>query len=66
MEHEHLSIKQYINAKKTAEIEKLLKTSKRVIKEISDHFGFCNEFYFNTFFKKNAGITPGECRKTIE
>lgn len=66
IEQEHLSIKQYINAKKTAEIKKLLKTTEMTIKEISDMFGFCNEFYFNTFFKKNVGMTPGEYRRTVE
>ena len=66
MEHEQLSIKQYINAKKTAEIKIMLKNPKLTIKEISDNFGFCNEYYFNTFFKKNTGITPGEYRKSIE
>ena len=69
MEHERLSIKQYINAKKIAEIEKMLKrskTTKTTIKEISSYFGFCSEYYFNAFFKKNTGMTPGEYRKSIE
>lgn len=66
MECEHFSVKQYINAKKIAEIEKLLRTSEMTLKQISDLFGFCNEFYFNTFFKKNTSITPGEYRKLTE
>lgn len=66
IEHEHLSVKEYINAKKIAEIEKMLKISKITLKEISDYFGFCNEYYLNTFFKKKTGMTPGEYRRTIE
>ena len=26
---------------------------------------FGNEFYFNSFFKKNSGMAPGEYRKTL-
>lgn len=66
IQHEHLSVKQYIIARKITEIEKMLKNSDMTVKEIGDYFGFCNEFYFNSFFKKNVGISPGEYRKSTE
>ncbi len=33
------------------------------IKQIATEFGFSNEYYFATLFKKNIGIPPGEYRR---
>lgn len=33
------------------------------IREIADHFQFCNEFYFSRFFKQHLAISPREYRK---
>ena len=46
-----------ILARKTAEY---LSSSDMTIREIADHFHFCNEFYFSRFFKKHLGISPRE------
>ena len=77
-EYSHLSCKQltrifrkfedtspgeYIVKKRTQRIEKLLADSNLSLKEISETMNFNNEYYFNTFFKKHAGMTPGAYRK---
>ena len=36
------------------------------IKQIATEFGFSNEYYFATLFKKNTGIPPSEYRKQFK
>ena len=36
------------------------------IKQIATEFGFSNEYYFATLFKKNTGIPPSEYRKRFK
>lgn len=64
--YESVSLKEYINRRKFEEIEKILAGTDWSLSQISDYFGFCNEYYFNKFFKKNAGMCPGEYRTTVK
>lgn len=52
----------YIQKLKIQKIQKLLLENKYSLKEISEIMNFNNEYYFNTFFKKYAGMPPGEYR----
>ncbi len=36
------------------------------IKQIATEFGFSNEYYFATLFKKNTGVSPSEYRKQFK
>ena len=53
----------YIARVRIARIEALLQSSDRSLKQISEMLHFSSEYYFNTFFKRYAGITPGVYRK---
>ena len=53
----------YIQRKKIEHIEKLLTETTLRINEISDIMNFSNEYHFNSFFSKHAGMSPGEYRK---
>lgn len=64
--HEGTTLMKYITKVKTEAAEQLLKDSNISLKEVSEKLGFSNEYYFNTFFKKNSGMSPGDYRKTIK
>ena len=64
-EKEVVGVAEYIRNEKSKHISKLLLDKKMTLKEISEKMGFNNEYYFNTFVKKNLGMTPGEYRKTL-
>ena len=53
----------FIRTQKIKLIEQYLNESELSLKEISERLNFANEYYFNTFFKKYSGMTPGEYRK---
>lgn len=57
---------QYIRKRKIETAEQLIITTEMTMGEISEKLGFENEYYFNTFFKKNAGMSPGEYRKVVK
>ncbi|MBE6644842.1 MAG: helix-turn-helix domain-containing protein [Ruminococcaceae bacterium] len=59
------TVAEYVRSMRCRESEKLLKESDMSIKQISEYMGFNNEFYFNSFFKKHSGLTPGEYRKAV-
>lgn len=63
LKYKGVSLKKYINQKRVKKAEELISESKLSLREISDKMCFCNEYYFNTFFQKNAGMSPGEFRK---
>lgn len=44
----------------------LLKSTNLTILQISEELNFPNSSYFNRFFKKNTGITPGDYRELIQ
>jgi AraC-like DNA-binding protein len=58
---------EFINNYRIKEAKEILKTDKE--QTISDVFlavGFNSKSVFNTFFKKNTGMTPSEFRKQIK
>ena len=52
----------YIQKQKVELIQHLLTDEDMSLKEISEKLNFNNEYYFNSFFKKYAGMPPGEYR----
>lgn len=52
----------YIHSEKIKYAEFLLKDRALTLKQVSELLGFSNEYYFNTFFKRRNGITPGQFR----
>ena len=60
---EDITVAEYIRKKQTEHIEKLFCETDLSIKEISDRMNFSSEYYFNYFFKKNSGMTPGEYKR---
>ena len=60
--YENKSLLEYLHEQKIKHIQKLLCDSEKSLKQISIDSGFINESYFNSFFKKHAGQTPGDYR----
>lgn len=60
------SIGSYIRGRKVARIEQLLTDSNLSLKQISEEMQFTNEYHFNAFFSKYAGMTPGAYRKMVD
>jgi AraC-like DNA-binding protein len=59
---------EFINNYRIKEAKAILVADKNQEKTISDVFvavGFNSKSVFNTFFKKNVGLTPTEYRKKI-
>lgn len=54
---------EYMRKLRVKTAEKLLLDQTLTLKQISDRMNFANEYYFNAFFKKYAGMTPGAYRK---
>ncbi len=52
----------YIHKTKTEEAERLLKNTDYSLEKIGHMLGFANEYYFNSFFKRCNGISPGNFR----
>lgn len=61
--YENVAPAQYIRQQRIKVIEKTLLDSQLSLKEISEEFNFSSEYYFNTFFKKHTGMSPGEYKK---
>ena len=62
-EFEGVTPGEYIAQCRTRRIEELLKKESMSLKGISEIMHFNNEYYFNAFFKKHAGMSPGAYRK---
>ena len=60
------SIGSYIRNRRVARIEQLLSDSNLSLKQISEEMQFTNEYHFNAFFSKYAGMTPGAYRKMVD
>ena len=60
-----MTVMELFRQQKCREIEKMLSDPQWTLKEISEAMSFQNEYYFNTFFKKYAGMTPGAYRKSV-
>lgn len=63
--YENIAPGAYIIKKRIKHIEKLLSHQSLSLKQISIIMNFDNEYYFNTFFKKYSGMSPGEYRKML-
>lgn len=61
-QYEGTSPGEYIKNMQIKAIEKLLLEENMSLKSISDKMNFSSEYYFNTFFKKRSGMSPGEYR----
>jgi AraC-like DNA-binding protein len=59
-----VSVMEYVRAKRCEKIEKFLSGSEMTLLEISEKMHFSNEYHFNSFFKKYAGMSPGAYRKS--
>ncbi len=53
-----VSPKAYLNRRLNEEILRILTESDASMREIAEHFGFNDEYYFNRFFKKMNGRSP--------
>ena len=62
---EGISATEYIRRQRCQYIEKLLADPSLSLRTISDMMHFNNEYYFNTFFKKHAGMSPGAYRLSV-
>lgn len=58
-----MTLLDYIHKEKIKFAEVLLADPSLPIGDISYRLGFSNEYYFNTFFKRMTGISPGKYRK---
>lgn len=57
------TVLRYIHDQKNEKAQRLLLENNHSLGEISLAVGFENEYYFNSFFKKMNGISPGAYRK---
>ncbi len=53
----------YIQKKRLELAERLLRSTSLSLREISEKMSFSSEYYFNAFFKKHSGMSPGEYRR---
>lgn len=56
-------IGRYINDRIMFEAEIKIRQTNMSVREVSDFFGFCDQFYFSRMFTKFYGISPREYRK---
>ena len=63
---EGMAVAEYIRKERCARIEEMLSGTSLSLCEISEAMNFNNEYYFNTFFKKYAGMTPGAYRRSLQ
>ena len=61
--YEGVSPLTYINTVRASRLEDMVGKGELSFKEISAAMGFASENYFNAFFKKHVGITPGAYKK---
>ena len=61
--YEGLSLKKYIISERIEKLEYYISQKDMTAKEIAFAMSFSNEYYFNTFFKKHFGMSPGEYKK---
>ncbi len=59
------TLKKFLDRAICARAERLLRNRMLKIREIAEILNFRNEFYFNTFFKRETGKTPGSFRSTL-
>ncbi len=57
-----IGLKEYIEKMLIAKGKQALLISDMSVKEVSNSFKFCDQYYFSRFFKKHTGISPKEYR----
>ena len=62
---EGCTVAEYVHRARCAHIERLLADPRETLAGISEKMHFCSEYYFNTFFKRYAGMTPGAYRRSV-
>lgn len=62
---EGCTVAEYVRRARCSHIEKLLADPAQTLSEISEEMHFCNEYYFNTYFKRCSGMTPGAYRRAV-
>lgn len=60
-----LGAAEYVRRERTRYAEQLLSDPALTLSEISERMHFANEYYFNTFFKRCSGMTPGAYRRSV-
>ncbi len=58
-----MTLLEYIHAEKIRQAQEYLANGELSLSEISAALGFANEYYFNSFFKRESGMTPGLYKK---
>lgn len=60
-----MAVAEYIRRERCFHIERLLADPTLSLREISEKMNFGNEYYFHTFFKRHAGMSPGAYRRSV-
>ena len=60
------TVMEWLNRFIITEAKSMLKCSSKSIMEIADHLNFSTPSAFGKYFKKNAGMTPGEYRNSTQ
>ena len=63
LKYERTSLLSYIHNKKINDAKMLLQKGDLNSVDVSEKLGFSSVYYFNRFFSKHTGKTPGEYRK---
>ncbi len=58
------STQEYITEIKIEKAKEMLKNPENSMAYIAEVLGFCNEYYFNRFFKRVEGMPPGKYKKS--
>ncbi|MFW6287215.1 MAG: response regulator transcription factor [bacterium] len=56
----------YLNSIRLNKAKELLKTSDKKIYQIADEVGFNDSYYFSSWFKKLAGLSPSNYRENLD
>ena len=60
---EKMSLHKYINSTKLKDAQNLIENTDLPFSKISSMLGFNTDNYFNAFFRKSTGMTPGQYRR---
>ena len=63
VQYEGVGLSDFIKKAKLTAAKKMLTSTDKTQKRISEELGFSSESYFNKFFMKHEGVSPGEYKK---